>query len=158
MQTARQPHRGLRRGYTLLEVLIVVAIIAVIAAMVVPNLLKYLQTSKAQVTQAEIKHIEQALKLYIVDPAHNSYPQGGSEVLQQLMLPETDPRTGKEIPPTFEELPLDGWGQPFNYEYPTSRFTSGVNKPAIWSNGENLQNDNGDGDDINNWTSQTQPQ
>ncbi len=156
MQTVRKPRQGRRRGYTLLEVLIVVAIIAVIAAMVVPNLLKYLQSSKAQVTQAEIKHIEQALKLYIVDPAHNGYPQGGSEVLQQLMLPEPDPRTGKEIPPTFEELPLDGWGQPFNYEYPTSRFTSGVNKPALWSNGENLQNDNGDGDDINNWTSQTQ--
>jgi general secretion pathway protein G len=156
MQTVRKPYQGRRRGYTLLEVLIVVAIIAVIAAMVVPNLLRNLSSSRERVTQAEITSIENTFKLYRVD--HPAYPSGGSEVFQQLILPETDPRTGKQLPPVFEELPEDGWGQPFNYEYPTSRFTTGIDKPAIWSNGENNQNDNGDGDDINNWASATQTQ
>jgi general secretion pathway protein G len=156
MKSVHTHRKPVRRGYTLLEVLIVVAIIAVIAAMVVPNLLRNLSTSRENVTTAEITSIENTFKLYRVD--HPTFPQGGSEVFQQLMLPETDARTGKQLPPIFEELPKDGWGNPFNYEYPTSRFVNGLDKPAIWSNGENGQNDNGDGDDINNWTSQTQTQ
>jgi general secretion pathway protein G len=149
-----RPHRSRRRGgYTLLEVLIVVAIIALIAAMVVPNLLGRLQGAKINTTQSQIKSVEAQLKLYSVD--HGQFPTGGAEVLEQLIIASQDPRTGRDIPPYLEELPLDGWGQVLNYEYPPTKFT-GIDKPAIWSNGPNLQNDNGAGDDINNWASATQ--
>jgi len=155
MKSVHKHRRPVRHGYTLLEVLIVVAIIAVIAAMVVPNLIINLETSKEQVTQAEMANIENAFKMYRV--SHSTFPNGGAEVFEQLTMQETDPRTGRLSGPTFEKLPKDGWGNPFNYEYPTSRFTNGVDKPAIWSNGKNQTNDNGDNDDINNWNSQQQP-
>ena len=151
MQTVRKLNPNHRRGFTLLEVLIVVAIIAVIAALVVPNLLSNLSSSRERATQVDIKSIENTFKLYRVD--HPTFPSGGSEVFEQLMLPEQDQTTGKQRPPTFEELPRDAWGNPFNYEYPSARFTNGLDKPAIWSNGANGQNDNGDNDDLNNWSS-----
>ena len=47
------------------------------------------------------------------------------------------------------EIPMDPWGNPYNYEYPTNRTPDG--KPAIWSNGPDGKNDNGEGDDITNY-------
>ena len=147
-------HRSRRRGgYTLLEVLIVVAIIALIAAMVVPNLLARFQGAKITTTETRIKSLDSMMKMYSID--YGTYPTGGTEVFEQLMNPGQHPRTGQTIPPYLEEYPRDGWDQPFNYEYPNSKFT-GIDKPAIWSNGPNQQNDNGAGDDINNWASATQ--
>ncbi|QDU37746.1 Type II secretion system protein G precursor [Maioricimonas rarisocia] len=146
MQRSRPVRRARRAGFTLLELLIVLAIIGVIAAMVVPRLLGQQKQANIKATQASIHGLEQALKLYAVD--HDaSFPDGNQEALQQLIAP-TD-RNGKAMEPYLEKLPLDAWGEPFYYEYPNSK--SSVDKPAIWSSGPDRKNDNGSGDDINNW-------
>ncbi|MFG0335104.1 MAG: type II secretion system major pseudopilin GspG, partial [Maioricimonas sp. JB049] len=142
----RPVRRARRAGFTLLELLIVLAIIGVIAAMVVPRLLGQQKQANIKATRASIHGLEQALKLYAVD--HDaSFPSGNQEALQQLIAP-TD-RNGKSMEPYLEKLPLDAWGEPFYYEYPNSK--SSVDKPAIWSSGPDRKNDNGSGDDINNW-------
>lgn len=140
--------RRQRRGFTLLEVLIVLAILGVIAAMVVPRLLGQQRAANEKATAISIRSIESALDLYAVDN-QGQYPQGGSDILQQLTQPSTDPVTGREREPYLDSVPLDAWQRPFNYEYPNSKVS--VDKPAIWSSGADGKNDEGGGDDINNW-------
>ena len=127
-----------RRGFTLLEVLIVLAIIGVIAAMAVPQLLG--QQKQAQIRTAEqlINNMEAALDIYAV--ANNAqYPQGGQEVWEMLRQPQED-----GIQPYIEKLPKDPWGNVLQYEYPSSKMQN-IDKPAIWSEGPP------NGEEINNW-------
>ncbi len=135
-----------RHGFTLLELLIVLAILGVIAAMVVPNVLGTQQKANVKATQNSIHGLEQALKLYAVDNA-GQYPSGGQEVIQSLMS-KTDAK-GNVVEPLLQEMPLDAWGQQLFYEYPSSK--TEANKPAIWSAGPNKQDEQGAGDDVNNW-------
>ena len=144
-----QSIRASRSGFTLLEVLIVLAILGVIAAMVVPRFLGQQQTANIKATQASIHGLEQAVKLFSVSN-QGEYPQGGDEVFEKLINPGNDPQTGRPIEPVLDEMPLDAWGTPLHYEYPNSK--SDRDKPAIWSSGRDLKNDDGSGDDINNWT------
>lgn len=144
----QQTVRRQRRGFTLLEVLIVLAILGVIAAMVVPRLLGQQKAANEKATAISINSIEQALDLYAVDH-QGTYPQGGQEVLETLTQPWTDPVTGREREPYLDTLPLDAWQRPFYYEYPNSKVS--VDQPAIWSAGADGKNDEGGGDDINNW-------
>ena len=137
-----------RRGFTLLEVLIVLAILGVIAALVVPKLIGQQQTANENATALSIKSIESALDMYAVDH-QGEYPSGGQEVLDTLTQPWTDQLTGRERQPYLDTVPLDAWQRPFYYEYPNGKVTQ--DKPAIWSAGRDGQNDDGNGDDINNW-------
>jgi general secretion pathway protein G len=151
MQRHRQPTtavRRQRRGFTLLEVLIVLAILGVIAAMVVPRLLGQQKAASEKATAISIKSIESALDLYAVDH-QGAYPQGGTDVLETLTQPWTDQVTGREREPYLDTVPLDAWQRPFNYEYPNSKVS--VDRPAIWSSGNDGKDDEGGGDDINNW-------
>lgn len=140
--------RRQRRGFTLLEVLIVLAILGVIAALVVPRLLGQQRAANEKATALSITAIEKALDLYAVDH-QGTYPQGGQEVLQTLTQPWTDPLTGREREPYVDSIPLDAWQREFFYEYPNGKVS--VDKPAIWSAGADGKNDEGGGDDINNW-------
>lgn len=142
--------RRRRGGFTLLEVLIVLTIIGVIAAMVVPNLLGQQLTANIKATRTRVHGLEQAVKLFAVEN-NGVYPSGGQEVIELLMTPQQD-ATGRTIPATLEDRPLDAWGNLLFYEFPNNKASLNVERPAIWSAGPNLQNEDGGGDDINNWS------
>lgn len=144
----RTAARRQRRGFTLLEVLIVLAILGVIATLVVPRLLGQQRAANEKATALSINAIETALDLYAVDH-QGTYPQGGQDVLETLTQPWTDQLTGREREAYMDTLPRDAWQRPFYYEYPNGKVS--VDKPAIWSSGVDGKNDEGGGDDINNW-------
>ena len=153
MRAIRMTHRGRRfsarrAAFTLLEVLLVLAILGVIAAMVVPQLLGRQQKAMVDTTRASIANLENAVKMYAIDH-DGEYPQGNQSALSVLMEP-VDNRTGQPMQPYLEKLPTDAWGQMLFYEYPNSKAQRST-KPAIWSAGPNRQNEDGSGDDINNW-------
>ena len=138
-----------RAAFTLLELIIVLAILAVLAAMVVPNLLGSQKKANIKATQASISGLEGALKLYAAEYNNGEYPAGdGEEVL--ALLRATEDEEGQAIDPLLDDDPLDAWGQLLHYEYPSSKNDS--TKPAIWSSGPNQTDENGDGDDVTNWT------
>ena len=137
---------SVRAAFTLLELLIVLAILAALAAMVVPNLLGSQRKANIKTTEASIAGFEQALKLYAADHA-GEYPAGSDEVVELLMAVENE--EGEAINPTLEAIPKDAWERPLHYEYPNKKATS--TKPAIWSDGPNMTNEQGEGDDVSNW-------
>ena len=141
--------RSVRRaGFTLLEVLLVLAILGVIAAMVVPQLLGRQQKAMVDTTMSSVHGLEHALKMYAVDH-DGEFPTGNQETLSALLEPVD--RNGKAMKPYLEGLPKDAWGQILFYEYPNARAPNS-SKPAIWSSGPNKQNEDGSGDDVNNWS------
>jgi general secretion pathway protein G len=148
MKAVTLRRRSRRGGFTLLEVLLVLAILGVIAAMVVPNILGRQQRAMEDTTRQSIRGLEQALQMYAID--HDGmFPQGSQDALNHLLQPVD--RHGRPMEPYLPDakLPTDAWGEVLYYEYPSSK--TPTDKPAVWSSGPNRRNEDGGGDDINNW-------
>ena len=142
-----RPRRQSRSAFTLLELLIVLAIIGVIAAMVVPRFLTQQKGANVKLSRTAILNQEKALELYAVEH-DGEFPTGNQEALQLLLKP-TD-KEGKAMKPFVDKVPKDAWEQAIFYEYPNTKAPD-TDRPAIWSSGVNRQNENGEGDDVNNW-------
>lgn len=146
MRVQRKERRR-RGGFTLLEVLLVLVILGVLAALVVPNLLGTQERALINKTSADIAGLEETLELYAVE--HRAqYPETLEDLLQPLDVKE------QPMKPYLDEFPKDAWEQPLNYELTTDANRAGALVPRIWSNGPNGQNEDGSGDDINNWTTE----
>lgn len=146
-----RPAAARRRGFTLLEVLIVVAIIGVIAAMVVPRLIGQQRQALVDTTKAQIKQAESAVNLYAKDHFGNYPKASGNEELWELL---TKPETvdGQTREPYLDQPITDGWRHKLYYEWTGSGDAATAGKPKIWSSGPDEENQSGSGDDINNWT------
>lgn len=147
--TLSQNTRRSRAAFTLIEVLLVLAIIGVIAALAVPQFLGRQQEALIKATQANIKGIEKTAEMYAIDN-DGSFPAGNADTVFGLLMNPGNDKNGRARKPYLVEVPTDAWGNPLSYEYPPSgnRATPG-GKPAIWSAGPNKVD--GDEDDITNW-------
>ena len=101
----RNPRRS---GFTLVEILLVLAILGAIAAMVVPNLLNRQKVANVDATRININAVEQAMKMFAIDHA-GQYPPANQEIEALLQAP---PRDSRWNGPYLETQPNDAWGQP----------------------------------------------
>jgi general secretion pathway protein G len=128
--------------------LLVLAILGVIAAIVVPRLLGQQQEANKDTAKASIEGYEDALQFYAVN--HNgNFPEGADSEGVATMLMSTTDEKGKTQQPLLDDLPRDPWDNLLNYDNETPQENG---TPRIWSNGPNGENEDGSGDDINNWT------
>ncbi|AYG07572.1 type II secretion system protein GspG [Pseudomonas fluorescens] len=108
--------RGARgqRGFTLIEIMVVVVILGILAAMVVPKVLDRPDQARATAARQDIGGLMQALKLYRLD--HGSYPN----LTQGLKVLVERPADGKNSNwrAYLERLPNDPWGRPYQYLNP----------------------------------------
>ena len=149
MQCSREqktdPVRRLRGGFTLLEVLLVLAILIAIAAMVVPNIVGAADEANKDTTRLNIKAFEQAAQMYKIK--NKVWPEGGTEDVVMLLMMIEDDR-GQPQAAFLEKIPVDAWGEYLQYQYPPSEDTSNTGKPLIYSFGPDR--DEGGIDNITN--------
>jgi general secretion pathway protein G len=105
-------HRS-RKGFTLIELMVVIVILGLLAALVAPKFLKRGEEAKVTTTEVQMKNIEQALKLYKL---HNSFYPTTEQGLKALVeKPEEDPVPKNWKGPYIEKIPKDAWGNDFIY-------------------------------------------
>ncbi|HQX67346.1 MAG TPA: type II secretion system major pseudopilin GspG [Ottowia sp.] len=102
-------------GFTLIELMVVLVIIGVLAALIVPNVLDRTDDARATAARTDVHNIMQALKLYKLDNQRYPTPEQGLAALVQR--PSTPPVPGN-WKPYLEKLPNDPWGQPYQYLNP----------------------------------------
>jgi general secretion pathway protein G len=102
-------------GVTLLELLVVVAILALIVALVSPQVIKYLGRAKVDAAKIEVQNIGAALDLYRLDMSRYPLQQEG---LQALI--EAPPGVDHWVGPYLKQkkMPVDPWGRPYVYRFP----------------------------------------
>ena len=103
------------RGFTLIEIMVVLVIIGVLGALIVPNLIERIDDSKVTAAHTDINQLMQALKLYKID--NQRYPTSEQGLESLVRKPTSGP-----IPPNWktyiEKLPNDPWNRPYQYLNP----------------------------------------
>ncbi|UUX96522.1 type II secretion system major pseudopilin GspG [Aquabacterium sp. J223] len=110
--------RRLGRGFTLIELMVVVVIIGVLAALIVPNVLDRADDARVTAARTDVNNLMQALKLYRLD--NQRYPSG-EQGLQSLVQRPTAGPVPANWKPYLEKLPNDPWGRPYQYLNPGVR-------------------------------------
>ena len=107
--------RARQAGFTLIELMVVLVIIGVLAALIVPNVLDRADDARATAAKTDVNNLMQALKLYRLDNQRYPTPEQG---LQALVAKPATPPVPTNWKPYVEKLPNDPWGRPYQYLNP----------------------------------------
>lgn len=139
-------NRNANRGFTLIEVLVVVAILGILAAIVVPRILDRPDEAKRVAAKTDVGAIVQALKLYRLD--NGFYPSTDQGLAALVQRPTSEPAPANwKSGGYLERLPKDPWGSDYQFLNPGVRgeidvFSLGADK---------ARGGDGRGADIGNW-------
>ena len=136
----KQPKR-VRRGFTMIEIIVVVIIIAVLAALIGPRFFGEVGKAKSAVAQQKLKVIEQAVEKFYYE--HNRFPSS----LNELVVKPSDVADAEWNPMLKPKDLTDPWGRPFGYQFPGSH-----DKFDLYSLGaDGADGGTGEDADVHNW-------
>ena len=130
-----------RQGFTLTEIMLVVVIIGILAALVIPKIAGSSERARVTAAQADIKGgIKSAIGQYEVD--NGFYPKS----LQELIVQPSNAKNWHG--PYFDppKLPVDPWGNPYIYYYPGKHNATSYDLLSTGPDGREVTDD-----DIGNW-------
>ncbi len=141
-----EKNRRQQSGFTLIEIMVVVVILAILGAVVVPNLLGNVDEARITKANTDIKSIETALDLYRLDNSVYPTEEQGLEALISKPSGSPEPKKWKQY---MKETPMDPWGEEYVYLVPGDH----GGPFDIVSYGSDMQ-EGGEGTaaDITNWT------
>jgi general secretion pathway protein G len=147
-QSFRKVATGVRqrrpRGFTLLELLVVLVIIGLLVGYVAPRYFSQVGKSEIKVTQAQINAFEKALDTYRLDVGRYPTTEEGLTVL--VARPQNEPKWNG--PYLQKAVPPDPWGKPYQYKSPGEQ----GREFDLWSFGKDGQpGGTGEAADITNW-------
>ena len=132
------------RGFTLIELMIVVIIISALVAMVAPRLAGRSEEARRSIAEADIKgNLTLALKLYEVD--NGRYPSTEQGLKALLEKPSAPPAPKNWKGPYLEQEPLDPWKELYGYRYPGTHPPRDYDLFSLGPDGTESE------DDITNW-------
>jgi len=116
MRPVLRAERRRESGFTLVEMLVVLAIIGLLVSFVGPRVLNYLSDSKARVARMQIQGFSSALDLYYLD--NGGYPSSAEGL--NALVQKPDQAAGQWKGPYLKSLaiPNDPWGRPYVYRSP----------------------------------------
>ena len=113
------PQHGLRTacqaGFTLIELMVVLVIIGLLAALIVPNVLNRAEDARVTAARTDISQLMQALKLYRLDNLR--FPTAEQGLAALVKQPDKGPPAAN-WKPYLDKLPNDPWGRPYQYINP----------------------------------------
>ena len=133
-----------RSGFTLIEILLVVVIIGILAAVAIPRLGGRVKQAQIAAAQADVNNIGMALRLYEVD--NGAYP---GSLAGLVTTPGAAPNW--RGPYLEKGVPKDPWGNDYIYAFPGSRNANSYDLHSMGPDGAES------GDDICNWQTTAQP-
>ena len=134
----------MRRGFTLIELMLVIVIIGALAAMVVPRLAGRSEEARAGAARADMKgNLSLALRLYEVDNGRYPTTEQGLEAL--MTKPTAPPAPENWRGPYIEQEPLDPWRRPYGYAYPGSHPPRDYDLYSLGADGKESE------DDVTSW-------
>jgi general secretion pathway protein G len=136
-----------RKGFTLIEIMIVVVIIGLLSALVGPRLIGQSDEAKRKTTQTQIAQLEQVLGLFQLD--NGFYPTTNQGLDALVKQPSTPPEAlNYKKGGYMKKVPKDAWGREFIYECP-GQHDSDFDITSYGSDGQ--EGGTGSAADIHNW-------
>ena len=137
--------RRFEEGFTLLELLVVLAIMGLLAAIVAPQVLKYLGSSRSQASKAQVENLASAVEQYQVDVGRIPTQEEGLEAL--VKPPASAPNwNGPYI--KKESALTDPWSRKYHYDVP-GKHSNGFDLYSLGS--DNTEGGTGEDKDVGNW-------
>ncbi|MBK1672915.1 type II secretion system protein GspG [Ectothiorhodospira shaposhnikovii] len=113
-------HPRRQGGFTLIEVMVVVVILGILAAIVVPRIMDRPDEARITKVQNDIRALESALNLYRLDNFVYPSTDQGLQALVQRPSGQPEPRNWRQGG-YIDRLPMDPWGSPYQYLHPGTR-------------------------------------
>jgi general secretion pathway protein G len=131
-------------GFTLVEMLLVLVILATLAAVVIPKFAGRSKQAKVTAAKSQISNLEIAIDSFEIDMGY--FPKGGNDLRDLIEEPNSNNVQDWHGPYLKKGIPRDPWGIDYVYDYPGKR---NVGSYDISSSGPDRKT--GTDDDITNW-------
>ena len=131
----RAPRHRARGGFTLIEILVVIAVISLLAALVAPNVFRHVGTAKDAAAKSQIEMLGAALDAYRLDNGRYPTTAQGLEALWEE--PTAEPRPSNWRGPYLRKaVPPDPWNSPYLYASPGELHPNGYDLVTLGADGQ----------------------
>ena len=138
---------GRRLGFTLIEILVVIVVIAILATLVAPNVFQHVGAAKSATAKSQIEMLGAALDAYRLD--NGAYPATQQGLAALWERPTVDPPANWRGPYLRKPVPPDPWNRPYLYQFPGQQNPMGYDLLSYGADGK--PGGQGDDADILSW-------